>query len=69
MMPDNTVLVNFAQIGRMDLLDLVAAVKLETLVEHSDTQVFLARLKKPGDGLPPTSAKRKACRSLSTTWP
>lgn len=84
-MPDNTVLVNFAQIGRMDLLRLVAAgrstwcytvseecakssqrsgleqlsearaifgepLKLETRVEQSDTQVFRARLKKPGDG-------------------
>ncbi|MBT2550968.1 hypothetical protein [Arthrobacter sp. ISL-65] len=84
-MPDNTVLVNFAQIGRMDLLRLVAAgrstwcytvseecekssrvsgleqlseaqeifgkpLKLETRVEHSDTQVFRARLRKPGEG-------------------
>lgn len=83
--PDNTVLVNFAQIGRMDLLRLVAAgrstwcytvseecersshvsgleqlseargifgepLKLETRVEHMDTQVFRARLRKPGDG-------------------
>jgi predicted nucleic acid-binding protein len=84
-MPDNTVLVNFAQIGRMDLLRLVAEnrsiwcytvadecgksariegleqlaeapgifgdpLKLETPVEHSDVQVFRARLRKPGDG-------------------
>lgn len=84
-MPDNTVLVNFARIGRMDLLRLVAAerstwcytvsdecekssrvngleqlaeapeifgepLKLETRVEHSDTQVFRTRLSKPGDG-------------------
>lgn len=84
-LPDNTVLVNFAQIGRMDLLRLVAAgrstwcytvsqecekssqvsgleqlseapeifgepLKLETRVEQMDTQVFRARLKKPGDG-------------------
>ncbi|WP_157357030.1 hypothetical protein [Arthrobacter sp. U41] len=76
---------NFAEIGRMDLLRLVAAggstwcytvsvecekssrvsgleqlseapgifgepLKLETRVEQMDTQVFRARLRKPGDG-------------------
>jgi predicted nucleic acid-binding protein len=84
-LPDNTVLVNFAQIGRMDLLRLIAAGRstwcytvsqecekssrvsgleqlaeapeifgdplvLETQVEHLDTQVFRAKLRKPGDG-------------------
>jgi predicted nucleic acid-binding protein len=96
-MPDNTVLVNFAKIGRMDLLRLVAAgcstwcytvseecakssqvsgleqlseardifgepLKLETRVEQSDTQVFRARLKKPGDG---PSANLGEAESLS----